>query len=170
MFSAQFAFYRAVPHYMRNEDAIAAELAGDAVKLSRDAGALMQLAAALMGFGGWQARLSEATTAEVFGPLVESLDLWERLRIPWGRVAVAEEIAQALAIRGHPEQAFLLWAAVDASGIQAPSKVGRPRADPYIADVRADQRVAWCTRGQTMNLDQTAAFARVTTSAVLAST
>ena len=142
-----FAFYRAVPYYMRDDDATAADLAGQAVTLARAAGALVQLATALLGHGGWRARVADATTADVFGPLVESLDLWERLRIPWGRVAVIEEIAQALAIRGHQEEAFVLWGAVDASGIQAPSKVGRiRRTDPYIADVPTELSESWRRR------------------------
>ena len=149
VFSATFAFYRSVPYYMRDDDATAADLAGQAVTLSRAAGALVQLATALLGHGGWRARVANATTVDVFGPLAESLDLWERLRIPWGRVAVIEEIAQALAIRGHHEEAFVLWGAVDASGIQAPSKVGRTRrTDPYIADVPTEQSESWRRRGR----------------------
>ena len=161
VFSATFAFYRSVPHYMAGDYATAVELAGHAVALARTAGALTGLAGILMGFGGWQATLPDASLDDVFGPQAESLDLWDRLRIPWGLVAVAEEIAQSLAIRGYHEGAFVLWGAVDSTGIQAPSKVGRGRrADPYIEDVPADQAAAWRARGEAMTLDQTVAFAR----------
>ena len=160
VFSATFAFYRSVPHYMAGDYATAVELAGHAVALARTAGALTGLAGILMGFGGWQATLPDASLDDVFGPQAESLDLWDRLRIPWGLVAVAEEIAQSLAIRGYHEGAFVLWGAVDSTGIQAPSKVGRGRrADPYIEDVPADQAAAWRARGEAMTLDQTVAFA-----------
>ena len=101
-----------------------------------------------MAFGGWQARLSDATLDDVFGPQAESLELWDRLRDPWGLVAVAEEIAQSLAIRGYHEEAFVLWGAVDSTGIQAPSKVDRSRTPiPYIADVSEQQADAWRAQG-----------------------
>ena len=168
VFSAMFAFYRAVPYYMTDEYAMGAELAGQAVVLARAAGALRQLGAALMGFGGWRARVPDATLDDVFGPQAESLDLWDRLRIPWGLVAVAEEIAQSLAIRGYHEDAFVLWGAVDSTGIQAPSKVGRSRrADSYIEHVPADRAAAWRKRGAAMTLDQMVAFARRTVAEVL---
>jgi hypothetical protein len=127
-----------------------------------------QLATALMGHGGWQARLPEATLDDVFGPQAESLDLWDRLRVPWGLVAVAEEIAQSLAIRGYPEEALVLWGAVDGTGIQAPSKVGRRRrTDPYLTQVSQDQATAWRARGAEMTADETVAFARRTLAAIL---
>ena len=161
VFSATLAFYRAVPYYMRDEDGIGAELAGEAVMLARAAGATFQLATALMGHGGWQARLHQFSDADVVGPLVESLDLWERLRIPWGRIGILEEIAQARAIRGHPDEAFVLWGAVDASGIQAPSKVGRQRRTAsFVSDIPPEQSDAWCGRGTAMTLDQAVAYAR----------
>jgi predicted ATPase/class 3 adenylate cyclase len=168
VFSASFAFLRGVPHYMAGDDTTAAELAGQAVILARAAGALFQLATALMGHGGWQARLPEATLDDVFGPQVESLDLWDRLRVPWGLVAVSEEIAQSLAIRGHHEEAFVLWGAVDSTGIQPPAKVGRHRrADPYITQIPEDQASAWRARGAAMTTDQRVAFARRTMAAIL---
>ncbi len=164
---ASLAFSRAVPHYMVGDQATAAELAGQAVALNRSAGALIQLGSALMADGGWRAELPDATLDDVFGPQLESLELWDRLRVPWGFVAVAEEIAQSLAIRGHPEEAFVLWGAVDGTGIQPPSKVGRHRADPYIAHVPNDQAATWRARGAAMTMDQTVAFARLTITAIL---
>ena len=144
VFSALVAFYRGVPYYMIGEDATAAKHARQAVGLARAAGALTLLGNSLMGFGGWQATLPDATLDDVLGPQAESLDLWDRLRIPWGLVAVAEEIAQSLAIRGFHEEAFVLWGAVDSTGIQAPSKVGRSRrTDPYIESVPQDHAVEW---------------------------
>ena len=115
-----------------------------------------------MGHGGWRAHLRQFTDADVVGPLVESLDLWERLRIPWGRIGILEEIAQARAIRGHPDEAFVLWGAVDASGIQAPSKVGRQRRTAsFVSDIPPEQSDAWrCGRGTAMTLDQAVAYAR----------
>ncbi len=167
--SATFAFYRAVPFYLRDDDQIAADLASGAVALARSAGALFQLAVSLLGQGGWRARLPDATNFEVFGPLVESLDLWERLRIPWGRIVITEEIAQALAIRGHPEEAYVLWGAADASGIQAPAKIGRDRrAGPYIALIPTDQTHVWHSRGAAMTLDHAITFARQVLVAILA--
>ena len=47
--------------------------------------------------------------------LCEAVDLWERLRMPVGRLEVIEEIAQALAIRGAKEEPFVLFGAVDAT-------------------------------------------------------
>ena len=168
VFSAKFAFLRGVPYYMTGDDATAAELAGQAVTLARAAGALVQLGTALLGDGGWRARVPDATVDDVFGPLAESLDLWDRLRIPWGLVAVAEETAQALAIRGHHEEAFVLWGAVDNSEFQAASKVGRHRrADPYLTHVAQDQASAWRARGAAMTMDQTIAFARRAIATVL---
>ena len=114
-----------------------------------------------MGYGGWQARLADASSVDVFDPLLESLELWERLRIPWGRVAITEEVAQALAIRGHPEEAFVLWGAADASGIQAPSKVGRDfRTRAFLADVPGEQSESWRRRGASMTLDEAVNYAR----------
>ncbi len=114
----------------------------EALSLARSAGATVQVANNLMALGGWRARLPEATTRDVFGPLLESVELWERLRIPWGRVLVLEEIAQALAIRGHPEQAVVLFAAVDAGEVQAPAKVGRERrAGPHLSGIDEDDLV-----------------------------
>ena len=168
VFSATFAFLRGVPRYMAGDDITAAEHAGQAVTLARAAGALVQLATALMGYGGWQARVPTATLDEVFSPQAESLDLWDRLRVPWGLLAVSEEIAQSLAIRGYHEEAFVLWGAVDNSGIQPPSKVGRRRrADPYLTQVAPDQVTAWQARGAGMTADETVAFARRTLAAIL---
>jgi hypothetical protein len=168
VFSATFAFFRGVPYYMVGDDATAAELAGQAVTLARAAGALVQLGNALLGDGGWRARVPDATVDDVFGPLAESLDLWDRLRIPWGLVAVAEETAQALAIRGYHEEAFVLWGAVDNSEIQTANKVGRHRrADPYLTQVPLDQATAWRARGAGMTADETFAFARRTLAAIL---
>ena len=163
-----FAFFRGVPYYMVGDDATAAELAGQAVTLARAAGAVVQLGTALLGDGGWRAPLPDASVDDVFGPLAESLELWDRLRIPWGLVAVAEETAQALAIRGHPEEAFVLWGAVDNSGIQTANKVGRHRrADSYLTQVPPDQATAWRARGAGMTADETVAFARRTLAAIL---
>jgi hypothetical protein len=168
VFSAMFAFFRGVPYYMVDDDATAAELAGEAVTLARAAGALVQLGTALLGDGGWRARVADATADDVFGPLAESLDLWDRLRIPWGLVAVAEESAQALAIRGYYEEAFVLWGAVDNSEILTANKVGRHRrADPYITQVPADQATAWRARGAELTADETFAFARRTFAGIL---
>jgi predicted ATPase len=168
VYSAEIAFFRGVPYYIVGDDATAAALARQAVSLARAAGALTLLGSALMGFGGWQAALPDATLDDVFGPQAESLDLWDRLRIPWGLVAVAEEIAQSLAIRGYHEEAFVLWGAVDSTGIQAPSKVGRSRrAGPYIADVFPDRANVWRARGAAMTADQMVAFARRTIADVL---
>jgi hypothetical protein len=168
VYSAMFAFFRGVPYYMVGDDATAAELAGLAVTLARAAGAVVQLGTALLGDGGWRAPVPGATVDEVFGPQAESLELWDRLRIPWGLVALAEETAQSLAIRGHPEEAFVLWGAVDKSGIQTANKVGRHRrADPYLTQVPTDQAAAWRTRGAGMTADETVAFARRTLAAIL---
>jgi predicted ATPase/class 3 adenylate cyclase len=168
VFSAMFAFLRGVPYYMVGDDATAAELAGQAVTLARAAGASVQLGTALLGDGGWRAAVPGATVDAVFGPLAESLDLWDRLRIPWGLVAVAEETAQAMAILGHHEGAFVLWGAVDNSGIQAPSKVGRHRrAEPHLTQVPQDQAAAWRARGAGMTADEAVAFARRTLAAIL---
>ena len=68
VFSAMFALYRAVPFYMTGDEATAAELAGQAVALSRSAGAVIQLGVALMGQGGWRAQLPDATLADVLAP------------------------------------------------------------------------------------------------------
>ncbi len=166
--SASFAFLSGVPYYMKGDYATAAELAGQAVALARAAGAVTELAGDLMGHGGWQAALPESTLDDVFGPQAESLELWDRLRVPWGLVAVAEEIAQSLAIRGYHEEAFVLWGAVDSTGIQAPSKVGRRRrTDPYLSQVPQDQGTAWRARGAGMTADETVAFARRTIAAIL---
>lgn len=166
-FSAMFAFFRGVPYYMVGDDATAAELASQAVTLARAAGALAQLGMALLGDGGWRARLPDTTVDDVFGPLAESLELWERLRIPFGVVAV-EEVAQALAIRGHHEEAFVLWGAIDNSGIQTANMVGRHRrAGPYLTQVPPDQATAWQARGARMTAAQTVAFARRTIATIL---
>ncbi|HMK12770.1 MAG TPA: hypothetical protein VK461_14355, partial [Acidimicrobiales bacterium] len=168
LYSAAFEFYRAIPHYLRDEDRIAAHIADQSVALARSAGAVYQLANSLMGAGGWKARLGEATIDEVFAPLLESLELWERLRIPWGRFPIVEEIAQSLAIRGRPEAAFVLWGALDASRIQAPSKVGRGRrTDAFLADVRAEDAATWMSQGAAMTFDQAVAYARRAVAAVL---
>jgi predicted ATPase len=169
VFAAQLAFYAAVPYYMRDEDRMAADRAADAVRLTRMAGATSQLAVALLGHGGWRARLPECSRAEVFGPLVESLDLWERLRIAWGRIAVVEEIAQALAVRGLAEEAFVLWGAADASGLQAPAKIGRERRTAvYLSDVPTARREAWQARGAAMAMDTAIAYARAVIVALVA--
>jgi predicted ATPase/DNA-binding SARP family transcriptional activator len=160
--SAKLAFARAVPYYLQRDFSNAVQFAGHAVALTRAAGATYELASTLMGYGGWQARLPAATANDIFDPLAESLDLWERLRIPWGRVAVIEEIAQALAIRGHHDRAFTLWGAVDSSGIQAPSKVGRPHADPHLSGIPTERSGSWYSQGSTMSLDRAVAYARDT--------
>ena len=114
-----------------------------------------------MATGGWRARVPGFSPAEVFGLLAESLDLWERLRVPWGRIGMLEEIAQALAIRGQPEEAFVLWGAVDATGIQAPAKIGRRRrTDAYVATLPPDLTDAWRARGAAMITDLAIAHAR----------
>ena len=128
--------------------------------LARAAGATFMVAHALLGWGGWKARV-DCSDQEVFAPLLESLDLWERLRIGWGRLAVTEEIAQALAIRGRGEEAFVLWGAVDASGLQAPAKIGRARrTDFYVSDISATQKAGWHADGSAMTLDQAVGYAR----------
>src|SRR5262249_13822547 len=73
--SATLVFYGAVAYYLRDEDETGAELAGEAARMARAAGATFQLATALMGQGGWRARVSRFSRAEVFAPLAESLDL-----------------------------------------------------------------------------------------------
>ena len=158
--SAKLTFARAVPFYLRGDFPVAVELAGEAVSLARAAGTTYELAGTLMGYGGWRARLGGATNADIFEPLAESLDLWERLRIPWGRVAVIEEIAQSVAIRGRHQQAFTLWGAVDASGIQAPSKIGRSHTDQHVAGIPTDVSDTWYCEGSAMTLDRAVAFAR----------
>jgi predicted ATPase/DNA-binding SARP family transcriptional activator len=158
--SEKLTFARAIPFYLRRNFPVAVELAGEAASLARAAGATKELAGTLMGYGGWRARLRDATNADIFEPLAESLELWERLRIPWGRVAVIEEIAQALAIRGQHQQAFTLWGAVDASGIQAPSKVGRSHTDQHVAGIPTGMSDAWYRQGSAMTLDRAVAFAR----------
>jgi predicted ATPase len=161
VFQAMFTFFAAVPHYLRDEDRLAADGATESVRLARMAGATYQLAQGLMGQGGWRARLPECSDQEVFGPLAESLELWERLRISWGRIAVTEEIAQALAIRGHGEEAFVLWGAVDASRLEAPAKIGRARrTETYLGDVTPDQRDEWRARGALLAMDSAIAHAR----------
>jgi hypothetical protein len=154
---------------MRDEDDLAARHAGNAVTLARSAGATFMVAAALLGWGGWKARLDDCSDQEVFAPLLESLDLWERLRIGWGRLLVTEEIAQALAIRGHGEEAFVLWGAVDASGLQAPAKIGRARrTGSYVSDISLPQQAAWHSQGSAMTLDQAVGYARRALVAVIA--
>jgi predicted ATPase/class 3 adenylate cyclase len=166
--AARLAFFRGVPYYMNDDDAIAAELAGQAVSLARAAGAWMQLGTALMGYGGWRARSPDASLEDVFGPLAESLECWDRLRVPWGLIAVAEEIAQSLAVRGHHQEAIVLFGAVDRAPIQAPSKVGRHRrVDAYISHLPEEQVAAWRTRGATMSTDQAVEFARRTLASIL---
>jgi predicted ATPase/class 3 adenylate cyclase len=163
VFAAMLAFYRAVPFYLEGEDETAVSLAGEGVSLARSAGTPYQLATALMGYGGWLAPLPRASTDEVFAPLLDSLDLWERLRIPWGPVLIIEEIAQALAIRGHPEEAFVLWGAVDATGVQAqaPSKVGRERrTDAAVARVAMVDRQTLRAQGASLTLDQAMLYGR----------
>jgi predicted ATPase len=161
VFSATLAFYVAVPYYLRDEDEIGAELAAEALRLARTAGATLQVATALMATGGWRARVPGFSPTEIFGPLAESLDLWERLRIPWGRIGILEEIAQALVIRGQPEEGFVLWGAVDATGIQAPAKIGRRRrTDAYVASLPPEQTDAWRARGAAMSTDLAIAHAR----------
>ena len=167
--SEMLVFYRAVPFYMNGDERSAVPLAEQAVELARATGASYSLANNLMGQGGWRASFPEASISDVFGPLAESLDLWDRLRMPWGRVAVIEEIAQALAIRGHPEAAFVLWATADASPIQAPSKVGRVRhAGASIANVSPQAAASWSAHGRAMSLDQALTYARLTVAALLA--
>lgn len=103
--------------------------------------------------------------AEIFEPLVESLDLWERLRIPWGRIAIIEEIAQSLAIRGRPTEAIALWGAVDTTGIEAPAKAGRRRRTAaHISAVSPAQAEDLSARGATMTLDAAIAYARALSS------
>jgi predicted ATPase/DNA-binding SARP family transcriptional activator len=165
--SARFTFARAVPFYTQNDFATAAELARQAAVRARTAGATCELAATLMGSGGWSARLASATTADVFDPLAESLELWDRLRVPWGRVAVIEEIAQALAIRGKHEEAVVLWDAADASGIQAPSKIKRPDARSCPSPIATEQTDVGYSRSAAMTLDGAVAFARDTVATVL---
>ena len=161
VFSATFTFFSAVRYYMNDEDEIGAEIAAEALTLARAAGATLQLATTLMATGGGRARVPGFSAGEVFGPLAESLDIWERLRIPWGRVAILEEVAQALAIRGRPQEAVLLWGAVDAMGIEAPAKVGRRRrTDAYIGVLPGDQAEAWRANGAAMTADQGIAYAR----------
>ena len=121
LLSAKFTLARAMRFGMDGEFGAAAELARQAAVRARAAGATHELAAALPAQGGFSARLADATTADVFAPFAESLELWDRLRVPWGRVLSIEVLAAALAVRGHHEEAFVLWGASDASGIQAPS-------------------------------------------------
>jgi hypothetical protein len=107
-----------------------------------------------MGLGGWRARLPECSDQEVFGPLAESLELWERLRVSWGRIAVSEEIAQALAIRGHAEE--------------APAKIGRERrTEAYLTAVTPDQRDRWRAKGALLPMDTAIAYARDVLATVL---
>ena len=81
---------------------------------------------------------------------------------------VLEEIAQALAIRERPEEAFVLWAAVDATGVQAPSKVGRERrAGPYVAGIAVQQQERWRARGSAMPLDHAISYAQRVVAIVL---
>ncbi len=81
---------------------------------------------------------------------------------------VAEAIAQSLAIRGFHEPAFVLWGAVDRTGIQAPLQTGRSRqSDRYTAEVPPHEAQAWRARGSTMTIDQTVAFARRTLADIL---
>jgi predicted ATPase/DNA-binding SARP family transcriptional activator len=158
--TARLAFFRAIPHFLRGDPRTAAVLAGEAVALARDAGMTVHLAVTLAAQGEWRARIPDVSTSDVYTPLLESLDLWERLRVPWGRVMAAEEIALALAIRGQPEASFVLWGAADTTGIDAPGKWSRPSVDPYLKDVAADRRASWRRRGEAMTLDQALSYGR----------
>jgi predicted ATPase/DNA-binding SARP family transcriptional activator len=164
--SAQLTFARAVPLYLAGDFGAAAELARTAALRARAAGATLDLAVGLQAQGGWSARLADATTADVFAPLAESLELWDRLRVPWGRVLTVGEIAAALAVRGYPEAAFVLWGVCDACGIHD-TEFGRPGVHPYIAHVPGEQTARWYNRGKAMTLDRAVAFARETVAAVL---
>ena len=157
---ADAIFLSAIPYYLTDQDAVAVALADEAMALARAAGAHNLLATTLMGVGGWRARLTSATDLEVFAPLLESLEMWERLRIPWGRISATEETAQALAVRGWHRPAFVLWGAIDASGLQAPSKVGRElRTRAAVASVTTEDRAAWTSAGAQLTLDAAMAFA-----------
>jgi hypothetical protein len=154
---------------MRNDHATPADLAGKAVALARTAGATYQLATALLADGSWRPRLARASSTDVFAPLAESLEVWDRLRVPWGRVAVIEETARALAIRDQHEAAFVLWGAADASGIQAPSKAIPPPGPPLRREHRNGtvQRLAKPRRSD--DTRPANAYARETLTAVLSS-
>ena len=83
--SAKFTFARAVPFYMDGELPPPPNSPAKPRLRARAAGATHELAATLMGARRLaSARLADATTADVFAPLAESLELWDRLRIPWG--------------------------------------------------------------------------------------
>ena len=167
LLAAKFTMARAMRFGMDGEFGAAAELARQAAVGARAAGATHELAAVLPAQGGFSARLEDVTTADVFAPFAESLELWDRLRVPWGRVLSIEVLAAALAVRGHHEEAFVLWGASDASGIQAPGKFGRPGVHPYVAHVPGEQTARWYSRGKAMTLDRAVAFAREAVASVL---
>jgi hypothetical protein len=165
--SAKFTMARAMRSCMDGEFGAAAELARQAAVGARAGGATHELAAALPAQGGCSARLADAATADVFAPFAESLELWDRLRVPWGRVLSIECLAAALAVRGHYEDAFVLWGASDACGIQAPPKVFRPGVHPYVAHVPEAQSARWYNRGHTTTLDRAVAYAREAVASIL---
>ena len=79
-------------------------------------GATHALGVALYCLGLVRAQLPHRSTGEVLAPLDRAIGLWTRLRIPAQLLGTLEAAAVALALRGAPEPAHTLLAAVDARG------------------------------------------------------
>ena len=123
VFSAMFAFFRGVPYYMVGDDATAAELAGQAVTLARAVRRRSNWGRRCC----WGRRVASAAARRHGRRCVRPTSRIARAvgssPYPLGIVAVAEETAQALAIRGHHEEAFVLWGAVDNRGSRQPTRL-----------------------------------------------
>ena len=167
LLSARFTFARAVPLGLAGDIDATVELSRTAAVRARAAGAMLELAAALTSQGGWSARLADATTADVFAALAESLELWDRLRVPWGRLLSIGSISGALAVRGYHQEAFVLWGACDACGIYTRNNFGRIGVHPYVAHLPGEQTARWYSRGKAMTLDRAVAYAREALASVL---
>ena len=132
----------------------------DVVDQTEHIGAAHPLGVAMYCLAFVQTQLPQRQTADVLRLLDHAIALWSRLRIPFQLFATLEIVAFALALRGAPNAAHTLFAAVDARG-GAMWRRFRPLVAASLATVPPEEKAASRDRATRFTtLDDAAAYAR----------
>lgn len=133
----------------------------ETVRITERIGAAHPMGVALYARSLVQAQLPKTETANILRSMDRAVSLWSRLRTPFQLVGTLNALAIVLAVRGLPEPAVTLFAAVDQHGGSMSIRL-RPLAAPAI-DALSTTTAARCTaHGLALTTDEALAFARTT--------
>lgn len=124
--------------------------------LARSVGNTHALGAARNELGIVAAQANDRSLSDTLLPLDQAIEIFERLRTPLQLWNSLEVLAQAFARKKLYEQAFTIWAAIDAENARPASIVHRPDLGAVDLEEHADARDA----GAVLDLWQVTEFGR----------